>query len=332
MARSFYTNDNLLESVKIRMMVPISQVNFSDSDILLLASEEQELELTPDVMRAREEFYVYVENQPINNSSGQSRYPIPYRAIGGKVRAVFLTSGSGNTKVRYQVARVDVENITAYDNNYIGYQGSPLYYVENNDLVFLSIANSGFSADAVEIHFYMRPNELVETSETLTITSINTTTGVISVSQNQIPSAFQSGQEIDFIQAKPGYKTKGYDIDIVSLTPNVPVTLQKTITIDPSDIPDTLEVGDYIAMAGQTPVPQLPQDLQPMLAQSTACRLLEAQGDLDNLKSANDKLAKMQKRMFNLIQDRTEGNAKKIVNRNGFLSGGYFRNGRYRGG
>ncbi len=62
-----------------------------------------------------------------------------------------------------------------------------------------------------------------------------------------------------------------------------------------------------------------------MLAQSTACRILEALGDLDNLKFAYEKLNKMSARMLNIIEDRTEGNPKKIVNRNGFLRNGFRR-------
>lgn len=325
MTRSYYDNDDLLESIKLRIQMPVDQISFSDSDILLLASEEVEMELLPNIMRTREEFYVYCESQTINATG---RYPIPYRAVGGKVREVFLTSGSGTSKQYFKVGRVSVENIPEYNSDNSNSEEVPLYYVENNDIVFTSSINT-LSADSVEIRFYMRPNRLAEKAQTLTVKSINTVTGVIDVEESQISSNFLANAVIDFIQARPGYKTKGYDVTLVTVSPNVPLASQKTITIAPADIPDGLVVGDYIAIAEESPVAQLPQDLQPMLAQTTACRVLEALGDLDNLDRATKKLELMQKRLFNLIEDRTEGNPKKIVNRNGILSSGS-RYGRYR--
>ena len=109
------------------------------------------------------------------------------------------------------------------------------------------------------------------------------------------------------------------DIEVVSISSNTPVNSQKFITVAPGDLPDDLQVGDWIATAGESPVPQLVANLRPLLSQATICRILESQGDNNNIAVASKKLNDMVNSMKTLIQDRTEGNPKKIVNRTGVM-------------
>ena len=325
MSKLNYTNDDLLESIKLGCMVPISQIALSDEDILRLASEELELDVLSSVLKAREEYNVYVQDQDVN-SSGE--YRIPNRASGSKLRSVFLKDAN-NTLYKCSEISVDaVPNLTDYYSNGIW---NPMFYVQNDKIIFINSSSQRVSATSVCIHYYLDPSYLVLPERSLKITSINTTTGLIEVAERQIPSFIEPGAKIDLIQYKPQNSVRKLDATVVSVSSNTQVTSQKFITISPSEIPEDLEVGDFIALAGESPVPQLTSNLRPLLAQATICRILESQGDNNNIAIAQSKLNRMVKGMSAIIQDRTEGNPKKVVARNG-VSRAFGYNRRNRGG
>ncbi len=313
MSKLNYTNDDLLHSIKLGCMVPISQIALTDEDILFLASEELTSGVLATILKAREDYNVYVEEQAVNNDA---TYPIPTRASGSRFRVVFLKDSNNNL---YRCSEIAVSQVPLYDNYYESGVWDPLFYVQNDKIIFLNHTAASISASYVVFHYYMDPSQLVETDECLTIQSINTDTGLIEVDERQIPATFEVGSQIDFIQHKPQNVIKKINATVVSVSSNSPVGSTKFITVDTSDIPSDLEVGDYIALAGETPVPQLVANLRPLLSQATICRILESQGDNDNKVIADRRLKDLIKNASAFIQDRTEGNAKKIVNRNGIL-------------
>lgn len=97
-------------------------------------------------------------------------------------------------------------------------------------------------------------------------------------------------------------------------------TLANTTQV--SDIPNFLDVGDHIALAEQCAIPQIPSDLHVFLAQKTAERILEAQGDTEGLKLAQAKSAEMEVRAGTIIDNRVDESPVKLVNRYGILRSG----------
>jgi hypothetical protein len=95
-------------------------------------------------------------------------------------------------------------------------------------------------------------------------------------------------------------------------------TTAKTITFT-TDLPDGLMVGDYVCLAGETVVPQVPVDVIPLLEQSVVCKVLESIGDVDGLKMANARLEKLEARLLTIIDNRIESPGKKVVNLNSFI-------------
>ena len=85
--KPYLTSDDLVEAVKRNMAFPIAQVTFDVEDILAFANEELFLEQVPSVMQYHEEFFTFSEDVPLE--SQVSRYDIPYRAIGLKIRNLF---------------------------------------------------------------------------------------------------------------------------------------------------------------------------------------------------------------------------------------------------
>jgi hypothetical protein len=323
MSKRKYTNVDLVKSAKLRAMIPENQLALSDEDILVLASEKLNSELLPNIMSAREEYYIYVEEF---DKSSDNKYEIPYRAAGSKLRTIFVLDGSSTLIPCTEISVDEVPYLTSY---YGEQYNRPQFYIQNSQIIFLNDSIVRYSINKIQMHYYLQPSELVLPERCLTVKTIDRNSGRIDVLERQIPQHFQSSEEIDFIAFDGSNKILSMDIPLVSVSSNTPVTSQKFITLDPSNIPTNLKVGDYIALAEESPVPQLPNDLRPVLVQNTICCILEAQGDLDNLEVARQTLGVMNKKMFNLIQDRSEGTPKKVVNRNGTIRNsliGFFRN------
>lgn len=123
-----------------------------------------------------------------------------------------------------------------------------------------------------------------------------------------------SGQLIDIIQTKSPHKCLAIDIAsaVINASPG-------TITINEEDFPAGLAVGDYIALAEECVIPQIPTDLHSMLAQRIACRCLEALGDQAGLQAANAKLAEMEQKLATVVDSRVEDAPMKVNARHTFL-------------
>ena len=99
-------------------------------------------------------------------------------------------------------------------------------------------------------------------------------------------------------------------------------TYSLSYTTTPSDIPSFLAVGDHVALAEQCCIPQIPSDLHVYLAQKTAERILESQGDIAGLQAAQAKSKEMEFRAGTIIDNRVDESPPKLVNRYGILRSG----------
>lgn len=99
-------------------------------------------------------------------------------------------------------------------------------------------------------------------------------------------------------------------------------TFNLSYVYTPSDIPEFLAVGDHVALAEQCCIPQVPSDLHVYLAQKTAERILESQGDAQGLALAQQKSKEMEFRAGTIIDNRVDESPPKLVNRYGILRSG----------
>ena len=100
-----------------------------------------------------------------------------------------------------------------------------------------------------------------------------------------------------------------------------------THTFTPSEdhIPNELIVGDYVCIAEESIVPQLPSELHSYLAQCAAMVCIEAVGDERQVGIMQKKVDKIEKNMMKLIDNRVEGSPQKINPRNGILKSSRMR-------
>lgn len=303
---------DLVDSIKKRATIPESQITFNEEDILRFANEEMDNVLVPLILRVKEEFYVKTDSITLANN--QDRIKIPYRAVGSKLRNIYLEDSGGTRK---NLTRIQPEDAGEFSyGNFTGNRQA--FYLEGDEVVFVSPTGVNTN-DVVKVSYYLKPNDLVPEDRVPTITRIENNTDESTwtdIYLSSLPDNLYTGSLIDFIEAERNHKILDYDIEIIETNDDVSGDVR--ISILTADLPDDLQVGDHVASAGETKVPQLPADLHAILCQAAACRILEAQGD-SNFERAQKSLDRMLDAALSLIDTRTEGNPQKILNSGGFL-------------
>jgi len=289
-----YTADNLLSAIERKSFAPSGQSTYSNADILAMADEGIMSELMPDILAVREEFFVFTKDFSIVAS--QSEYLIPPRAASGVLRDVRLVGVNGGTK--------DLTRIEPDDRDTTN-EGSPhSYYLQDNKIVVYPTPNS--STNTLKVSFFLERGALVEASSGAVISAINTSTNVVTVTT--IPSTWATGNSFDLISKGGSHSYK--DIDLTS-------TLVSGNDITLPSLPSSLVVGDYINLAEQSSVVQLPSSYRSVLAQLVAAEIL------DNMNQAGAKQAKEKTQLLkesarSIITPRVQGDTRVITPKNWF--------------
>lgn len=151
----YYSSNTLIEAVKRNIAFPIAQATFDENDILRFADEEMFLEQVPSIMQFHEEYFVFNEELPL--AANQSKYPIPKRAIGMKLRDLFYKNTEGQL--------VEMSRINPDDKAFMQTKGdsfpSPIYYYMENNSVVISPTVGPTPVGSLYYSYYLRPNALV---------------------------------------------------------------------------------------------------------------------------------------------------------------------------
>jgi hypothetical protein len=158
------------------------------------------------------------------------------------------------------------------------------------------------------------PSQLCATSEAAQITSL---VGGNVVAVNAIPTDWTTSLQYDIIKGQPGFPSKGDDLAITTLD-----TVLSRITF--SALPSSIAVGDWISVSGTSPIPQIPYQTFPYLAQCVATKCLEGLADTEVLKVAQQKVGLMKEDLLKLLQPRDMGNVQTVINRGGLFDSGQF--------
>lgn len=317
------TSNRLISSIKRRAMIPSDQDTFTDVDFLEMLNEEIQYFGIQHLMSVHEEYLVTEQDFELNKDVFE--YEIPDRAIGNKLRGLFYADTSNNL---FELSRISLEDVpvyTNYNSNFINGQAS-VFYVKGNKIVLAD--EIPFTEGSLRMYYYLKPNSLVEEDRVGTITSIDRTGGVITMSN--FPSDFSNLPLMDFVQADSPNNILKFDIQPTASNSNT-----NSVTFSTSDIPSDLKVGDYVNFANECIVPQLPVELHAILAQRVAVASLEALGDVQGMDMAQKRLSQMEESTLDTLDNRVESSNEKIRNRNSSLqetvSGnyGYGRRGKF---
>lgn len=314
MARD-YTATGLVAAIQRKAFLPSNPEGLSAVDFYALMDEEIATNLVPMIMSAKEEYYATTLTPDLTLVSGQDTYPLPYRSMGGKLRLVQIAlTSAGSNQNFVPLARVEPER----SYNYAISGSADGYMLEGDNLVLVP---PGTMAGLLRIKYFMRPNQVVDSSACAQITSVASNSVTCS---GGLPTAFITGAQYDLIKGTPGFNTMSFDQTGTVSSNTVTFSALPTLNLGQGG---SVAVGDWLCLAGQTPIPQIPYDMFAYLSQCVVCSALQAAGDRTNLPAAEAKRDGLRVTLLTLLQPRTEGSNRVIVNQYG---PGFARIGRFR--
>jgi len=314
------TGDKLIESIRLRAFIPNDTATYTDQDILNVANEEMDVQLLDKLLSLHEEHLTVHVDIPRN---AEGVYEIPYRAIGNKVRDVSLVI-AGQV---YELSQISIGELSDYSfTNTTIVEDLDKFYIESN---FIKILQPSRSYDHIRIHYYIRPSVITKTEKAGTISSLPTlnqagTAYTIQLASGSTPKTFTASMQFDIVGKKTPNKIKVWDLQPLTYNNNT-----GTFTFSKEDLDPYLSeiiVGDYVCQAEESPVPNIPTEMHPVLAQLAAVHILESLGDSEGLGNAERRLNKLITSTTKLVDARVELAPKKIKPRHGTLQqsiGGY---------
>lgn len=296
----------LLASIRRRGSFPVNATTGTlDADLLRYVNEELQQRLVGDLMRVREEYFVQTKDYSL--SSTVTRYRIPARAIGNKVRAVYLVDASGSQT--QPLPRTDPE----HRHEWNGANDVAAYMLEGNDIVL--VPGGMASYPTLRVKFFIRPAEVVASTTSATVSAVNLTTGVVTTSASH---GLTTADTVDLLSASPGNEVLAFDLALTAASGS-------SLTFTASALPQTLAAGDKVTLADYSTVAQLPAEYHPVLAQRVVVRVLKALGKLEESADAQSELEDMEANALALISPRADANPRKVFNARGVLGPGRLR-------
>lgn len=286
----------LIDSIRRRGNAPSSSSGWNDTDFLNALNEELRTYVVPLIRRVNEDYLVAYTD--VSVVSGTARYRIPEAAMGESLKDVGYLDSQGEFQ---PIPRIDPGNRDAVSG----------YYLEDEDVVLKPTPNQSAT---LRVKYVRRPSKLVDDSrviaKTTDISNTHAFFGDYALDGETLTSVLGpliEAATMDIVSARPGFRVIGEGIAVTYAT--------NTFTWSTATSTDAY-VGDYLCYTGESPVPQIPAEAHPLLAQATLCQYLRAsnQPGLSDAEAGRERLAMD---LEKLLAPRTENQPKVIVNRYG---------------
>lgn len=257
--------DTIISNIKIRAGFPDDNY-LTDSEILSILNDEQKVKILPFLLKLKGDFLI--RNKDYTITSG-STYRLPKRIAANAIRDLKLYDGQSYT---------DLNRLFEEDRPY----KRKGYYLNGNVIELSSDITTG----TLRLSYFLTPSELVLASSCAKVQSINSST---QVTVEALPSTFAVSSSVDIIQAdQPN--------DILAVESTIQNIASTTLTF--TSLPDDLAVGDYICLAGETPIPRMPEEVHVLLMQA---------GLVARLRSKKNKAAKDEQEVYDkMAEDLTD--------------------------
>jgi len=299
-----YTVDSLLPTLRLLPLMPSVQALFSNSDLTTILDFEMSSKIIPLIDNAAEEYFIVPDD--IVYTPNITVYSLPIRATADKLRSVSFVD-SNNNEIR--IPRLRPEDIMSNVNS-TGLAINPAlwgFYLQNDKCVLFlgSFQGSNQNYKFLRLRYVRMPNTLVQEAACGQITAITGNT----VTVNSVPSTFTTSITYDIISNSPQmFISQGDDLTITSIVgSNIAFTA----------LPSTVQIGDWVCLAMQSPIPQIP--FKPgfqFLLQLAAAKCLEIHGDTQGFNVAMSQAADMKEFFVSVLTPRIDGNVIRLTTPN----------------
>ncbi len=308
MATNPYITDSLLPTLRLLPLMPAVQALFTNPDLLTIMTFEMTSKIVPLIDNQAEEYFITEDNIPYDAS--QTVFDIPSRALGGKLRSVTFVDANNN---EVRIPRLRLEDIMS-NVNATGLAINPAlwgFYLRNNKVVLYLGSTTGSSNgfQFLRLRYVRQPNQLVLSTACAQV--VSSTGDVVTVAS--IPSTFTTGESYDIIQNQP----QMFDSLLDGGTITAIDTMTKELTFTTGTVPTDLAAGDWICLANQSPIPQIPYSPGfDLLLQLSAAKCLEIHGDTQGFNVAMSQASDMKNYFISVITPRVDANVIRLTTPN----------------
>ncbi len=257
MSNEYAAETFLIQAMQDMGVIPSAESGLT-ARLLGFMNREQRVYLTRLMLSVREAYRVATVDVTLTAATS---YRIPSRAVGAKLKLVQYVDGNGASRPLNPVGDAQV-----YEDQIAGGPGE--FSLRDNSIVFVTAPSTG----TMRLHYFRRLSKLVTADSAMEVTAINTgaktVTGVIGT--GPALTNFTSTATYDLIQGRPHFDVLGADLA---------ATISGSTLTFAAALPSDLVVGDFVSLAGESPICQAPLELQDVLAQRALVSYLESQGD-----------------------------------------------------
>lgn len=290
-----YDTDWLINQAQRMESLATSSQTFDDQDLIEFFNAELQSVLTPIIQSVNEEFGVMFIDYPISSIQGATGIRIPSQSTGARLRNVQYVNSQG---LITNFPRLNPDKLGIMSNANVG------FYIRNNEIVFYP-QGPVYQSGSLRVSYFRRSNQLTAVLDTGRTIEVDVPGNILTLDNSPIGVDWVIGTEVDIIIGTSPFDFRVRNAVIVDIN-------GAAIEFEDGVI-DECEVGDYVALAGFTPVAQfVPLEAMQLLAQLGAARCLQSLGDTEGWKISSAKIAEMKQHLINLISDRVDGQPKRL--------------------
>jgi hypothetical protein len=299
------TVDDIVSNVVASTRLPLSQVTFSQAQIIAMMQDEQQTKIVPLIKKVREDYWLTNYDQQI--ITGVFAYGMPPRCSGGALRDFVFVDPSG-----YEIDCPHLDPDQLKTPSYFAFRPSwqgQGAFLQNDQLMLWPQTNSNVSYKLRQ-KYERRANSLTSSVNCAQITAVDSGANTITFAASPPTPPFSIGTLIDIISITGQHVSQGDNFLISNVMGSV-------VTFDPSTpIGSTVTVGSWACAAGLTCIPQVPDEAYPILLARGMMRIATALQN-SNLMNVATKLAEdAYAEIETLFTPRVPGSPRKFVNKN----------------
>jgi hypothetical protein len=275
---------------RLRGGLPSTDARFTDAKLLKLLTDELQGNIAPLVHNAKSDHGVV--QHTVAATVGTAEYALPSGAFAGTLRDVYWIDASSNITPLAPRSAADPLMYALGRNN-----GTPRYYYLRGSKVVVVPPPS--AAGTIAMPHYARPGTLVlvglaavsnARAVACTTSSYNSVTGTLTLTVSGDPPTVLRGgvagsMALDVVRASPGFErlftTTQATTTIAEPSPDLWTYTITGFTSNPG-----VAAEDYICVPGESPVPQCPVELFPLLHARVALVAVPSTGDMSQAAAA----------------------------------------------
>jgi len=268
----------------------------SDAELLSIGDEVTRIHVMTLLRKTVGEWYVTKYTVPL--VADQEAYRIPERVQAGGVRDVTLINDAG---VEYDLPELRLEYARTRGNSGRRQGNIRGHFIEDNSII---IRPTPTAADnSICVRYRRQPSELILPTSSNTEV-LSSATGSIAVATVTLTAPFTSSMEADVVQAVPPF-----DVIATGTGAGAGSVFTFTTTVNTDDA----GAGDYLCVAGETPIPQVPPVCHDLLVYGIAMVAAQELGKERLYSQLSGTFEAVADGVYEQLRDRNEGSLQKII-------------------